>query len=300
MKILFVGEEYFFSSSKTNLHEDTVFAFGRFLVMSKVKLSMAKQTFNPPLGTLYYIFFLFFLISLSFVIVSMVFKKRKILKGTALMQETIFFRQTTPEVKLFAVYAVEYLGYPQKLIANIFVRSPKTISDWIQRYRETGEITRQSNQLKETKIGPEPKSWVLNYVHNNPCSHLHEISKEFRKFYSFYDSDSTIYTILKEANLTLRVLEARALEISWTDICRFTIEINSVRPFPDQLLFLDEFSTDNRAMFRKKGWFLRGERPFFRSCFRRGKRVSQLAFLGVEGFVAVGGTEGTFNRLNFF
>eukprot|EP00734_Pompholyxophrys_sp_LG126_P000371 Pompholyxophrys_sp_v1_NODE_140_length_1581_cov_8.710509.p2 type:complete len:160 gc:universal NODE_140_length_1581_cov_8.710509:742-1221(+) len=42
-------------------------------------------------------------------------------------------------------------------------------------------------------------------------------------------------------------------------------------------------STDNRSMLRKKGWFLCGKSPQFRSFFRRGVRLSVLCFLSITG-----------------
>jgi hypothetical protein len=90
------------------------------------------------------------------------------------------------------------------------------------------------------------------------------------------------------------------MEISFGDIARFTEEINRYMPLYEQVLFLDEMSTDNRSMLRKRGWFLQGKKPVFRTAFRRGKRLSVLSFLGVEGFSETYKTEGTFDRLLFF
>jgi hypothetical protein len=60
-------------------------------------------------------------------------------------------------------------------------------------------------------------------------------------------------------------------------------------------------STDNRSMLRKRGWFLKGHRPVFKSLFRnRGGRISVLTFLGVDGIIANYETDGTFDRKTFF
>ena len=81
---------------------------------------------------------------------------------------------------------------------------------------------------------------------------------------------------------------------------RFTYEINLLCPLPDQLLFLDEMSIDNCSMFRKRGWFVQGKRPFFRGLFTRSARISVLTFLGVNGIVENYQTFGTFDRKLFF
>eukprot|EP00733_Pompholyxophrys_punicea_P001942 Pompholyxophrys_punicea_v1_NODE_1204_length_868_cov_14.371614.p2 type:complete len:113 gc:universal NODE_1204_length_868_cov_14.371614:130-468(+) len=87
------------------------------------------------------------------------------------------------------------------------------------------------------------------------------------------------------------------MEIPEDEIAPFTTQINSLSPLPDQLCFLDEFATD--ITIRKKGWFLRGHRPVYKSFFQRGSRISGLSFLGVNGLFETF-TEGTFNRLHFF
>eukprot|EP00733_Pompholyxophrys_punicea_P002572 Pompholyxophrys_punicea_v1_NODE_2106_length_462_cov_1.452088.p1 type:complete len:116 gc:universal NODE_2106_length_462_cov_1.452088:83-430(+) len=89
------------------------------------------------------------------------------------------------------------------------------------------------------------------------------------------------------------------MEISESDIARFTHEINGLHIKPDQLLFLDEISTDNRSMIRKRWWFLRGIKPVYRSYFQRGSRMSLLSFLGVNGIVETVETLGTFDRSKF-
>eukprot|EP00734_Pompholyxophrys_sp_LG126_P000463 Pompholyxophrys_sp_v1_NODE_201_length_1202_cov_19.293810.p1 type:complete len:111 gc:universal NODE_201_length_1202_cov_19.293810:763-431(-) len=90
------------------------------------------------------------------------------------------------------------------------------------------------------------------------------------------------------------------MEIKFEDIARFTFDVNLIHPLPDQLLFLDELSTDNRAMLRKKIGFCSTRNLYGRVFFRRGARISLLAFLGVGGIVENCLTEGTFDRDLFF
>jgi DDE superfamily endonuclease len=89
------------------------------------------------------------------------------------------------------------------------------------------------------------------------------------------------------------------MEIRAKSIARFANEVNLIRPLPDQLLFLDDMSTDSRSMLRKKGWFLKNSKPFFRGIFTKSSRISILAFLGVAGLVEVFKTQGTFDLFEF-
>jgi DDE superfamily endonuclease len=111
---------------------------------------------------------------------------------------------------------------------------------------------------------------------------------------------STLARVLHKRKITKQVIERRVLDICFADVIRFEGELNSFFPLFEQLVFLDEMSTDNRSMLRKCGWFLQNQRPFFRGIFQRGKRHSILAFLGVSGLFEVFMTDSTFDGLVFF
>eukprot|EP00734_Pompholyxophrys_sp_LG126_P000474 Pompholyxophrys_sp_v1_NODE_211_length_1152_cov_1.803099.p1 type:complete len:242 gc:universal NODE_211_length_1152_cov_1.803099:105-830(+) len=195
------------------------------------------------------------------------------------LHETIFQQQATETVKLHAVYAVIYLGLPQSEVSRIFCKNASTICRWVARL--SGKHWRKFDQMQ--------KNWILNFVKRDALAFLHEIQKAFYSHYFFRISCSSIWRILEENNFSKKVLEQRAMEISFLEISRFTEEINSVRPLYEQLIFLDEMSTDNRAMLRKRGWFLRNTKPIF-----------ILSFLGVNGILETFKTEDTFDRKLFF
>ena len=90
----------------------------------------------------------------------------------------------------------------------------------------------------------------------------------------------TIYQILvHDFNYSKKTVERRSLQIRFDEICRYSIEMNQIRPLHHQLVFLDEMGLDNRDMLRKRGWFLRGTTPTNRGEFGRTRRISTLAFL---------------------
>jgi hypothetical protein len=80
-------------------------------------------------------------------------------------------------------------------------------------------------------------------------------------------------------------VERRALQIRFDDICRYTKEINQIRPLIHQLLFLDEVSIDNRDMLCNRGWLLRGSVPSYSDNFNRTERISLLSFLSHSGLL---------------
>eukprot|EP00733_Pompholyxophrys_punicea_P001423 Pompholyxophrys_punicea_v1_NODE_708_length_1416_cov_25.707568.p1 type:complete len:373 gc:universal NODE_708_length_1416_cov_25.707568:254-1372(+) len=193
--------------------------------------------------------------------------------------QLIFDQHATFEVRVHAVYAVLVLGMTRKEVAYIFGKGANTIGHWVARYQETGTIERRDSKTREERyrrLLQMHRNWIVEFIRKDPLCYLHEICAAFKGNFGIGISDSSVYSILTEAGYTKKVLERIAKEIK-----------------------VDEFSTDNRSMLRKRGWFLRGERPIFRSYFRRGTRISMLAFLGVDGFVDFYDTEGTFDRHKF-
>jgi hypothetical protein len=137
-------------------------------------------------------------------------------------------------------------------------------------------------------------------VQEKPLSYLNEIAKAFEKKYALSISVSHVFHILTQHwGLTRQKVERRAMEIQMSDIVRFAREVNEVSPLYEQLLFADEFGSDNRDMLRLYGWFAKGN-PYMHSNFRRRERHSFLGFCGCDGLVEIFHTEGTFDRHVFF
>eukprot|EP00732_Lithocolla_globosa_P004286 Lithocolla_globosa_v1_NODE_3889_length_1557_cov_27.918775.p1 type:complete len:387 gc:universal NODE_3889_length_1557_cov_27.918775:336-1496(+) len=219
----------------------------------------------------------------------------------ASFSKTLFGSHASDDLKIHAVYAVVYLGCPQNLVAHMFNYSTKSISTWVSEFN-SGKMFEERDRARpgSRMYNDDHRKWVLNYVNKDPLAYIREIKVAFRDHFHTPISDTTILRILHDAGLCKKVLEQRALEIREEEIARFTREVNCVHPLPYQLLFLDEMSTDNRSMLRKRGWFLKGAKPIYRNLFNRGKRLSILSFLGVNGFVSNYETGGTFDRLAFF
>ena len=87
---------------------------------------------------------------------------------------------------------------------------------------------------------------------------------------------TAVYCLLKEQGMTYQVIERRAAEIRVTTINRFVEEINHLRPFPHQLLFLNETGIDNKAMMRKPGWFFKNKPKVVHDGYLRSKQHSFL------------------------
>jgi len=109
-----------------------------------------------------------------------------------------------------------------------------------------------------------------------------------------------MWRIINESGLTRIVIE-RAIQVNVEDICRFFKDFSSlpVGWLYHNLLFHDEVGFDNRDMFRKRGYRLRGKRIHHRCEFTRKPTCSLLCFLGRSGMLETFCTEGTFDRYKF-
>lgn len=214
----------------------------------------------------------------------------------------IFGCHATYEVKIHVIYAYIYVGLRLKDVARTFGKPVSTISNWVQRFREEKEegLLRKEIGNQHRKIFSHHRKWIEDYVFLNPLSYLHEIKKAFE--FAFFDiSISSIFRILVDCGITHRIIENRALEIQEEDIGRFVLEINSLAPIlPQQLLFLDEMSIDNKGMLRKRGWFPKNTMPIWRASGTRSDRISVLSFLGYCGILDTDSVDGTFTRKKFF
>ncbi len=108
-----------------------------------------------------------------------------------------------------------------------------------------------------------------------------------------------MYTIVRCAGLTWKVLERRAIQINMKEVLRFCNELRLYYWSLDSLVFLDEVGFDNRDMLRKRGFAIKGNRLVHRGEFTRKPRESLLCFVGLHGMLDAYHTVGTFDRLKF-
>ncbi|TPX67036.1 hypothetical protein CcCBS67573_g07622 [Chytriomyces confervae] len=182
----------------------------------------------------------------------------------------------------------------------MFGKVGSTITHWIQQYEEGGGTDRAQRETVYKKHGPERRQWLVDLYRKRPVLLLKEAKDLYAlQFPGSTVSTSTISYILKEAGLTWKVLERRAIQISQADIVRFTEELMDLPWILENLVFLDEVSFDNRDMLATRGYGMRGEKLIYRGEFTRKPRVSLLCFIGIGGLLETYPTDGTFDRTKF-
>lgn len=201
--------------------------------------------------------------------------------------------------KYHCLYAHYFLGLKKSKLAVIYKKDETTIREWIRQYETEGSVNRKQREVVYLKFSSEKRAWLVELYKKRPILHLKEATELFFENFKETISASTISLILHEAGFSWKVIERRAIQIQLADINRYTDEISQFPWFVESLCFIDEVSFDNRAMIRKNGYAIRGERLIYRGEFCRKPRESLLCFLGANGIANCYQTEGTFNRKKF-
>lgn len=162
-------------------------------------------------------------------------------------------KQASQNTIYHVLYGYYFRGMSRKQLAEIYHKNQSTISRWIKKYEEKGEVTRQKSVLATyRKFDQRQRTWLVNLFKSRPILHQNEAALLFFQEFNLQISTSSISTILSEAGLTWKVLERRAIQIQIEDILRFCNEMLSFPWFLHNLVFLDEVGFDNKSMMRKK------------------------------------------------
>lgn len=209
-------------------------------------------------------------------------------------------KQASPNTVYHCLYAFYWQGQTISQLAKLYGKSISTISNWINKYENQGEVIRQKSlSVVYKKFAAEKRAWLLDLFEKKPILNRKEAQRLFFHKFKQTISVTAIHTILHESGLSWHRLERRAIQIRLSDVLRFAREMNSIPWLPHMLTFLDEVSFDNTDMLRKNGYGYKGQRLIYRGEFSRKTRVSLLCFLGYEGLLDSFMTENTFNRKRF-
>ncbi|KAH9113118.1 hypothetical protein AeMF1_012642 [Aphanomyces euteiches] len=203
-----------------------------------------------------------------------------------------------PNTVYHCFYGYYHLGYSRRVLAHVYNKAERTISNWIRIYEQDGTYRRVSSNSAK-KFTQSQRTWIFDYYQEHPLAYLDEAQKAFQNTHNIAISKTTVWQIVHDSGLTWKVLECRAMHIKERDISRFMDELGHIEWSHQNVVFLDEVSFDNRGMIRKRGYAVRGKTVAVRGDFERKPRVSILSFIGVGGIIDYFNTEGTFDRLEF-
>lgn len=162
------------------------------------------------------------------------------------------------DVRAYCLYMHYFQRLPVTKLAVLFNKSARTIQLWIEQCNKTGDFHRKEREKTYRNFGEDKRKWIVDLYLKEPTTYIHEAKDQFRNRYQVYISLSSIWVILKEAGLTYKVLERRALNICMADINRFSLEMLAFDWNTSRLVFIDEAGFDNRDGLRTRGFGIKG------------------------------------------
>jgi transposase len=153
--------------------------------------------------------------------------------------------------KYHCLYMYFFMGLRKVKLANLFSKAEATIATWIYRF-ENGEgksqfiigVQRKQRDTVYHKYGLDKRKWLVELYKKSPTLYLDEAKGKFDRQFRTHISVTCVWVILKEAGLSWKVLERRAIQICERDIIRFCDELSSFGWVVQNLVFLDEVSAN--------------------------------------------------------
>ncbi|KAI9325686.1 hypothetical protein BDR26DRAFT_924931 [Obelidium mucronatum] len=143
-----------------------------------------------------------------------------------LLQQNVLHSHASGPVRSHGLYIYYVLGRKKSEIAVLFGKSQTTIATWITQFETGGGLCRQERMKVYKKHGPDRRLWIVRLYRSNPVLFLDEAKRLYGiQFPGSTVSTSSISLILKEAGLSYKTLERRAIQISTQEVLRFGTEL---------------------------------------------------------------------------
>ncbi|KAF0733663.1 hypothetical protein Ae201684P_005618 [Aphanomyces euteiches] len=146
-----------------------------------------------------------------------------------MIQHAVSHERASRNTKYHCLYGHYFLGLSISKLSTLYSKSPTTIASWIARYQRDGSV---ENSLPAAQIQRKftlgMRQWLLDLYEKGPVLYLDEARARFTKRFNISISAFTIWTILNQSGLTWKVLERRAIQISYCDIIRYAEELLSI------------------------------------------------------------------------
>ncbi|QRV88413.1 Tc1-mariner class transposase [Ceratobasidium sp. AG-Ba] len=127
--------------------------------------------------------------------------------------------------------------------------------------------------------------FIASSIKNNPCIYLDELQTLIRHESGQSVSIPTLSRTLSKHGYSYKRISKAAAERNRLLRAGFTNLAGTIIQRPDQPIFLDETSKDNKTIQRPRGWSARGADCDVSTTFVRGTRLTLLAGLNVDGIV---------------
>ncbi len=188
-------------------------------------------------------------------------------------------------------YGLE-LSY-QKIAMNLNV-DQSTVCRVIARFDATGGVKTterpqgQSHHLQ--KLTEIDQFLIMEVVVDKPGIYLYEIQRHILEETGTSISLSTLCKFLQKQGFTRQKMTRVAIQRSDELREKFRADISVFSP--EMLVFIDETGSDRRDSLRKFGYSLRGKPPKALQLYRRGKHITAMSAMSVQGVLECSILEG--------
>jgi transposase len=210
------------------------------------------------------------------------------------------FRSISQDLKERAIWMWQH-GYITRRVARLLGVSTRSVQRWAHNDRVHGSVilpylhTRGRPPLLTGMQVDE----MVDLVKEAPFLYLQEIADWLAIAHNIGLARSTLSDSLRNAGLMLKRLRKCTAE---RDPVKRQVFCDQVQAhiLARQIVCVDETSKDNCTLYRVHGRAPSGQRAILNAPFRRGKRYSIVAALGLDGYVAQRVVEGSVDGEEFF
>jgi transposase len=189
-------------------------------------------------------------------------------------------------------------GYPKEDVLDLFSMSSATFYRAKRNMASFGSVDRDPATLNirgpKRQLDRSSLDIILHHISTNPPVSLSELVYLLASEYSISVSISTLSKTLQNAGFTFKKLVKIARERKEEQVANFIHRIGQYSP--EQLVFADESSKDEKTIQRSRGWSPKGQRSISVVPFLRGVRYTVLPFLTTQGVLSVKVVKGSMTR----
>lgn len=183
-------------------------------------------------------------------------------------------------------------------IASTVLVSKRTVQRYVERFEQTGSVSRYVKKNGPDRLLSEFDEAVLvQVVLDKPGVYLNELQQTLAATSQVQADTSTIWRTLRRLGFTHKKIKHLPMQRSDEARVEFMAEICAYDP--SMFVWLDETGCDKRNGVREYGYALRGMTPRDYTFKSWGKRYNSIASMSVDGLEDVYITEGNVNGESF-
>lgn len=174
----------------------------------------------------------------------------------------------------------KYLGMKKSLAYNILNQYDNHLDSGIPVH------THSKRSGRPRTLNAIDEQFIFSLIEHCPCLYLDEIQDALLQARRINVSIPLLFRTLKKLEITRKVVSVKAIERDEVRRSHFMLQIARIAPRLDMLIFIDEAARNRRTSHRRYGRSVQGHRCVQRRHFVRGKRVSILPALTIDGIIA--------------